>query len=114
MTSDETIIICKDCGHPIGDNNVSQERSPCPNCGSTLRNISIHIKETLVLTDDLKATIKGVANSSLLLQSLVIPEEKVLEGLLIKAVSIPWFDIINCINKDPEIGYQLSPEKWGI
>jgi restriction system protein len=79
MTTDETIIKCKDCGHILEDDNASQERSPCPNCGSTSR---------------------------------VIPEEKVAEGLIIKAVSLPWFDIINCIKKDPGIVFQLSAEKW--
>jgi restriction system protein len=112
MTTDETIIKCKDCGHILEDDNASQERSPCPNCGSTSRNISVHITETLVLSSDLKASITGVANNSLLLQSLVIPEEKVAEGLIIKAVSLPWFDIINCIKKDPGIVFQLSAEKW--
>ena len=114
MTTDETIITCKNCGHTIKDDNVSKERSPCPNCGSTLRNISVHIKRkgTLVFSSDLKVSITGVANNSLLLQSVVIPEEKVTEGLIIKAVSLPWFDIINCIKKDPGIVFQLSAEKW--
>jgi restriction system protein len=112
MTSDETIIICKDCGHPIDDNNLSQERTPCPNCGSILRNTSVHIKDAFTAHSELKATITVVDNTSLLLQSLVIPEEKTSEGLLIRAVSIPWFGIIDWIKKDPGIVFQLSPEKW--
>lgn len=112
MPGDETKITCNGCGHAIEDNNVSQEKSPCPNCGSILRNISVHIEETVVCNNGFKDSITGVANNSLLLQSLVIPEEKISEGLLIKAVSLPWFDIIDWIKKDLGIIFQLSPGKW--
>jgi restriction system protein len=66
----------------------------------------------LVISDNLKASITGIANNPLLLQSVIIPEGKVSEGTIIRAVSLPWFDIINCIEKDPGIVFQLSAEKW--
>ena len=112
MTSDESEITCKDCGYPIKDEDNSIERSPCSNCGSTARNINIHVKSALVISSDLKASISGVPSNSLLLQSLVIPEAKIFEGLLIKAVSIPWFEIVSLIEKDPEVIFKISPEKW--
>ena len=110
-SSDETIIKCNNCGHALNE-DFSEERIPCPNCGSTSRNISVHITERLVVSDNLKASITGIPNNSLLLQSVIIPEDKVSEGTIIKAVSLPWFDIINCIAKDPGIVFQLSAEKW--
>jgi restriction system protein len=111
-STDETIITCKNCGHTLNADPASEERTPCPNCGSTSRNISVHITERLVISDNLKASITGIANNSLLLQSVLIPEEKVAEGMIISAVSLPWFDIIDCIEKDPGIVFQLSAEKW--
>ena len=78
----------------------------------TLGNLSVHMTEKLVSSDTLKASITGIANNSLLLQSVLIPEKKVSEGMIISAVSLPWFDIINCIEKDPRIVFQLSAEKW--
>ena len=34
------------------------------------------------------------------------------EGKLIEAVTIPWFEIIALLRKDPSIAYQLSWQKW--
>ena len=50
--------------------------------------------------------------TSLFLQSVIIPASKTSEGTLIEAVNLPWFEIINNIKNDPSIVYQLSPEKW--
>lgn len=111
-STDETKITCNNCGHILNEDLASEERIPCSNCGSTSRNISVNITERLVISDDLKDSITGIVNNSLLLQSVVIPEEKVSEGTIITAVSLPWFDIINCIEKDPGIIFQLSAEKW--
>ncbi|MCK4446727.1 MAG: restriction endonuclease [Candidatus Marinimicrobia bacterium] len=110
--TDKTIITCKNCGHILNADSSSEEKTPCPKCGSTSRNIFIHITEKLVISDNLKGSITGIANNSLLLQSVIVPEEKVAEGMIISAVSLPWFDIINCIEKDPEIIFKLSAEKW--
>jgi restriction system protein len=111
-STDGTIITCKNCGNILNEDSASEARAPCPNCEATSRNISVHITERLVISDNLKASITGVANNSLLLQSVLIPEEKVSEGTIISAVSLPWFEIINCIEKEPGIIFQLSAEKW--
>ncbi|MDM7987640.1 MAG: restriction endonuclease [Smithella sp.] len=111
-SADETTITCKNCGHRLNNDMASDARVPCPNCGSTLRNISVHVTEGLRVSVNLNAKIIGNAGPSLLLQSVIIPEEKVSEGTIIASVSIPWFDIIHCIEKDPAIIFQLSAEKW--
>jgi restriction system protein len=52
------------------------------------------------------------AATSLLLQAVIVPGHKTAEGILIKAVTLPWFAIVAAISKDPKIAYELSPEKW--
>jgi restriction system protein len=111
-SADETKITCKNCGQILNDDSGSEERVPCPNCGATSRNFSVYITERLGISANLKASITGIEKPSLLLQSVLILEEKVSEGTIISAVSLPWFDIIHCIEKDPGIIFQLSPEKW--
>jgi len=113
MSIEETVIRCKECGYQFDDDDASsQERQPCPNCGSSLRKISVHIKDTITIHSELKATVIGVERNSLLLQTVIVPEGKTKEGLLIRAVTIPWFTIIELIENDPNTIFQISPEKW--
>jgi restriction system protein len=34
------------------------------------------------------------------------------EGLLVKAVAVPWFEILDMLRKDPDAAYQIDPRKW--
>ena len=34
------------------------------------------------------------------------------EGLLVKAVAVPWFEILEVLRKDPDAAYQIDPRKW--
>lgn len=52
------------------------------------------------------------ALSNVLLKSIVIGGDRTSEGKLIKAVTLPWFDIIALIQKDPNVAYEIPPEKW--
>src|SRR5262245_59669261 len=52
------------------------------------------------------------AVSQLLLQSVIVPGAQTSEGKLIEAVTIPWFDIIELLKQDPNVAFQISPEKW--
>jgi restriction system protein len=49
---------------------------------------------------------------SLLLQAVIVPGEKTLEGELVEAVALPWFDIIELLNSDPAVAYRIDPRKW--
>jgi restriction system protein len=40
------------------------------------------------------------------------PGERTSEGNLIKAVTLPWYDIIAFLKQDPSIAFQISPGKW--
>lgn len=105
---------CSDCGTQleaeIGEN--SDSRSPCPNCGSIKRHISLHVKDAVHVTASLSATLTVVPNVNLLLQTVIIPGQKTHEGRLVEAVSIPWFDIIELLKNDPNIAFQIKPDKW--
>jgi hypothetical protein len=52
----------------------------------------------------------GIAQ--LLLQAVIVPGARTNEGKLIEAVTIPWFDIIALLKKDPNVAFQISPERW--
>jgi restriction system protein len=49
---------------------------------------------------------------SILLAAFVTPIEKTTEGDIVRAISWPWFKIIDLILKDPTIIYQLNPRQW--
>ncbi len=51
-------------------------------------------------------------NPSITLKALLSFSDKSSEGRLVAAVGVPWFNIINMINKDPESIYQIDPFKW--
>jgi Restriction endonuclease len=48
----------------------------------------------------------------LLLQAVVVPGERTDEGKLIEAVAIPWFDIINELSRNPNVAFEIPPDKW--
>jgi restriction system protein len=50
--------------------------------------------------------------ASLLLQTVFIPGDRTDEGQLIEAVALRWFEIIELLNKDPSMAYQIPPRKW--
>lgn len=49
---------------------------------------------------------------SLLMQAVIVPGDRTPEGQLVEAVTVPWFEIIELLNRDPSLVYQLSPRKW--
>jgi hypothetical protein len=50
--------------------------------------------------------------AQLLLQAVVVPGERTDEGKIIEAVTIPWFDIIAMLARDPNVAFEIPPEKW--
>ena len=49
---------------------------------------------------------------SILLEAVIIPGDKTLEGQLVESVALPWFDIIELINRSPDTIYALDWRKW--
>jgi len=52
------------------------------------------------------------ADVSLLLQTIVTRGERVSDGTIIEAVSLPWFYILEEIKKNPKVVFEIPPEKW--
>ena len=50
--------------------------------------------------------------AQLLLQTVVVRGERTDEGRLIEAVTVPWFEIVALLTKDPKVAFQMSPERW--
>ena len=65
------------------------------------------------LRDVAEIPLRGVTDKAqLLVQAVIVPGERTDEGRLIEAVTIPWFDIIAALAKDPNVAFQIPPEKW--
>jgi restriction system protein len=47
-----------------------------------------------------------------LMQAVIVPGARTNEGKLIEAVALPWFKIIALLKDDPNLAFQISPEKW--
>ena len=107
-------VSCSNCGKQLDVETEKDQskRTPCPNCGSTSRNISVSVNDSIHITTSLSAKLTMVSPANLLLQTVIVPGVAVFEGRLIEAVAIPWFDIISLIENDPSVAYQISPDKW--
>jgi restriction system protein len=49
---------------------------------------------------------------NLLLQTVIVAGVKTDEGQLIVAVTLPWFEIIAFLSRDPSLAYQITARKW--
>ena len=87
-------------------------RIPCPDCGSTARNISVRVNNGIYVSTSFDAKITVIPSPNLLLQTVIVPGAAISEGRLIEAVAIPWFDIIALLKDKPSFAYQVSPERW--
>ena len=63
-----------------------------------------HMGSTVILAERNNALLD---TPSLLLQSVILLGDRTLEGQLVEAVAMPWFDIIDFLNRDPSFAYQL-------
>jgi restriction system protein len=54
----------------------------------------------------------SVETPGLLLQTVILRGERTNEGILIETVSLPWFEIIALMQKDPDVAYQIAADKW--
>ncbi|OGO27228.1 MAG: hypothetical protein A2Z16_02810 [Chloroflexi bacterium RBG_16_54_18] len=109
-------VACNQCGTILDEGSSIQpeNREPCPVCGSLTRQISVSIQlsPAVLMAVSGSVTVTVFNASSLLLQAVVVPGAKTHEGLLIEAVTLPWFDIIELLEKDPFLAYQINAIKW--
>jgi restriction system protein len=48
----------------------------------------------------------------LVMKTIIVPGEKTNEGLLIEAVAVPWFDIIEILKRDPNAAFEIPWRTW--
>lgn len=53
-----------------------------------------------------------ITSASLLTQTVIVPGEETVEGRLIEAVALPWFDIIAVLTQDPSMAFEIPARKW--
>jgi restriction system protein len=46
------------------------------------------------------------------LKALLVRGDKVSEGTLVRAVAIPWFEIVSLMKRDPQSLYEIDPWTW--
>ena len=111
---------CGQCKTPILDESpetVAEKRTPCPNCGSTMRNFNLPIATASFSLSMSAATIRAVATftdplAHLLLQSVIERGAKTDQGDLIIAILPAWKTIIAILEKDPSAAFKIDPRKW--
>jgi restriction system protein len=55
---------------------------------------------------------RGAEFATLILSSVIVPERKVSEGLLIRGTSAVWAEIVAHLSSDWSLACQIPPEKW--
>jgi restriction system protein len=110
---------CSACGADLPDGRdvpgPGNQRIPCPNCGSRIRRHRISVAEKVTVESFSKAEVVAEAtfySSTLLMQAVFIPRSQTSEGQLVEAVTCPWFEIIELLEKDPTIAFQIPARKW--
>jgi restriction system protein len=114
------IATCGNCGATFEEalGVKVEERQPCPVCGSTTRRIFADVTmpvETLasVSASVISGSVQAItAISDLVLKSVIVAGNKVNEGRLVQAVTLPWFDIIELLAKDPTAAFEIPPHMW--
>jgi restriction system protein len=46
------------------------------------------------------------------LQAVIKPGAKDVEGRLVEAVTLPWFDIVALLEKSPHLAFEIPPGRW--
>ncbi|MCH7857602.1 MAG: restriction endonuclease [Gemmatimonadetes bacterium] len=72
-----------------------------------------------LMTDDVfildaisRAKQAGDETPGILLQAVIVPGERTHEGVLVEAVAVPWFEIMEIIAKDPDAIYEFDWRRW--
>jgi restriction system protein len=113
-------IQCPDCGEPLAS---SPEQHACAGRASVraheanallAKRETTFVAESLVHLQTLQSTViaEGPPLPSLLLKTIVTRGERTTEGHLIEAVTLPWFEIIAILIKDPSAAFDIPPDKW--
>jgi len=69
-------------------------------------------KPTLRSVAKLRAFGRTLKWPAVSLSSLLIPERKTAEGILVRGVSNVWEEVVRRLEEDWRVAYQIPPEKW--
>ena len=61
---------------------------------------------------DYETRLKAIHKSEILLKAVVTPIGKGTEGQIVRAIGIPWLEIIALLEKDPSFAYQIDWRRW--
>lgn len=102
----EVICISKGVHNGIGYNVIHRRVD-----GMEIRDMHFKFRNSVMWIND---TPEGEAavSANLLIQAVVCPGEKTKEGQLVEAVTIPWFEIIESLKRNPKLAFEISPRKW--
>jgi restriction system protein len=112
---------CGSCRTPLEDDRARPvpDRKPCRKCGSTERRyrvvatFGIGFEALRGVTASASLNFEAIAASAtLILKAVVLTGAATTEGLLIEAVTEPWFDIAKEIEKDPDLVFKIAARKW--
>lgn len=102
---------CAQCGALLDQTLAGlPDRVPCLKCGSTSRNVRVLMTETLAADDSLIA--EAVSGVALAVQTVLLRGDSTDEGEIIKAVTLPWFEIVRLVVKDPSKIHEIPPRLW--
>ncbi len=58
------------------------------------------------------ATVTSALKTTLTTSALIVPEQSVNEGVLIKSTSVIWVEIVRQLAADWELAYRLTARQW--
>ena len=105
MANSGKVTVCGDCGHPLDD--IAQQASqPCPECGSTTRNISVVVPEGIELADSIETSLTRFIDRS-------TPEAANASATALLCIT-SWVEDADELTARHVADGNISPEKVGV
>jgi len=102
---------CTRCKQPLW-----QDEAVCPKCGSTERTVEFKAHGIGMSSETADMLTRGIEEAaekpSVTLSSLIIPERKTAEGILVQSVSAMWNEIVRCLGSDWSVAHTIPSDKW--
>jgi hypothetical protein len=75
MSASTNTIVCADCGAEVnGRDDTPEQRMPCEKCGSTKRNYSVSISESVVARDGIGVKAKRAGDKKPYIETMTVPD----------------------------------------
>lgn len=114
MTSTSNTVRCASCKQLLDEAPELDpaERKPCPNCGSKARQFSMAVDAVFRFNVAAAESLILPSAPSLLVQAVVVPSERMHQGLLIASIAPLWLEIVEMLANDPSLAFQIGHDKW--